>query len=356
MFRRSEKTAPLGWRGLARLAAVTLSVSTAGSSLAASPQCRQLEAELARLSRSSGDVTLSDAFAEAAEAQRDQIDLARARSSEFGCGRAVSGAMIAECAKLNAKIAEMEDNLGSLNRGQTGKNAQRERIRILDALELSGCNDQEPGDEGSVATAPAAEAPDAQPNGTIIRGGSSQNLVPNDSYSQHIVIEPEFGQATGDYRTLCVRTCDGYFFPMSNAASLSDFQRDQKSCEAGCPGTEIELFYHLSVGETQDNMVSARTGQPYNKLPTAFRFKRVDLPRQTACGCKVGQKRDFSILAGDGRAVPGVTDTKPAADAPAAPTRPVPDPDRKVRAVGPTFLPDPGEAIDLRVPAPTRAP
>ena len=34
-------------------------------------------------------------------------------------------------------------------------------------------------------------------------------------------------------------------------------------------------------------------------------------------------------------------------------TAEAPDDDRKVRVVGPAFLPDPEEAIDLRAPAPT---
>ncbi|TIM59449.1 MAG: DUF2865 domain-containing protein, partial [Mesorhizobium sp.] len=35
----------------------------------------------------------------------------------------------------------------------------------------------------------------------------------------------DMGQPHGEFRTMCVRTCDGYFFPMSNAASLGDFER-----------------------------------------------------------------------------------------------------------------------------------
>lgn len=341
--------------GSAWLGAAAISMLAAATSLAASPQCLQLEAELARLSPPAGSFVQSDEFAAAANTQQDQIDLARIKASDLGCGRAIAGDMIAECAELNARIAEMENNLGKLDRQPTRpvKNARRERIRILDAMQLAGCNDQDDEQEDAAAS---TEPLEDQIREAIIRGGSAQSLSPTESYPQHIVISRSQEQATGDYRTLCVRTCDGYFFPMSNAAALSDFQRDEKNCEASCPGTEIELFYHLNEGQPQESMVSARSGQPYRNLPTAYRFKRVDLPRVPACGCNVSLDKSFSVIAGEGRPVPSAPQAKPVEQAPTTITpRPAPDPDRKVRAVGPTFLPDPQAATGLRVPGPTPA-
>ncbi|WP_269929561.1 DUF2865 domain-containing protein [Aminobacter sp. HY435] len=293
---------------------------------------------------------LPNDYAAAADIQQDQIDLARIRAADLGCGRAISGATIVACAELNARIAEMEDNLGSLASGpapRPNKNTRRERIRIFDAMERAGCNNHEPEDE--VAAAPV---PDGQT--TIIRGGSAEELSYNEEYPQHIIVGPGAGHGTGEYRTLCVRTCDGFAFPMSNAASMADFQRDQKNCEASCPGTEIELFYHLADGEPQENMVSARSGAPYRELATAYRYRRVDLPRVPACGCNIAASRNYSIIGGDGRPV-APPKAQPKVEAPAAPAPPpAPAPDRKVRAVGPAFLPDPQAAIDLQAPAPTQ--
>lgn len=352
MFRRGGSEVRRA--GSTWLAAVALAILTSGTSFVASPQCLQLETELARL-QPPGSFVQSDEFAAAANTQEDQIDLARIKASDLGCGRAIAGDMIAECAALNAKIAEMENNLGNLDRqpARPNKSTRRERIRILDAMQLAGCNDQDDGQEDAATD---TEPLDDQIGGTIIRGGSAQSLSPTESYPQHIVISRSQEQAIGEYRTLCVRTCDGYFFPMSNAAGLQDFQRDEKNCEASCPGTEIELFYHLNEGQPQDSMVSARSGQPYRNLSTAYRYKRVDLPRVPACGCNVSQNRNFSVIAGEGRPVPSAPQAKPVEEVPAtiAP-RPAPDPDRKVRAVGPTFLPDPQAATGLRVPGPTPA-
>lgn len=355
MFGRGETKTILKRTGSAWLMAVVLSVLALDTSFAASPQCLKLEAELAHLpAQATGSFVQPDEFAAAADTQQDQIDLARIRASDLGCGRAISGDMIAQCAALNAKIAVMEDNLGKLD-GQSTRpnhNARRERIRILDAMQMAGCNDQTDGDESEATT---TEPPGV--GATIIRGGDTTSLSFNESYPNHIVIGRSQEQGIGEYRTLCVRTCDGYFFPMSNAADLSDFQRDEKNCEASCPGTEIELFYHLNAGQPQESMVSARSGQPYRNLQTAYRYKRVDLPRVPACGCNISQNRNFSVIAGEGRPLPSAPQAKPVVAEPPAPAapRPAPDPNRKVRAVGPTFLPDPQAAIDLRAPGPTPA-
>ncbi|MBT1154914.1 DUF2865 domain-containing protein [Aminobacter anthyllidis] len=342
--------------GVTWLLAAALSMLATGSSLAASAQCLELEAELASLPKqATGSFAQPDEFSAAANTQQDQIDLARIRASDLGCGRAISGDIIAQCATLNAKIAAMEDNLGKLN-GQSAhpnRNVRRERIRILDAMQIAGCNDQADEPEEATDNDPSEDRVGA----TIIRGGNTTTLSFNESYPQHIVVRRSQQQGVGEYRTLCVRTCDGYFFPMSNAADLSDFQRDEKNCEASCPGTEIELFYHMNAGQPQESMVSARSGQPYRNLATAYRYKRVDLPRVPACGCNVSLNRNFSVIAGEGRPVPSAPQAKPAEEpqTPVTP-RPAPDPNRKVRAVGPAFLPDPQAAIDLRAPGPTPTP
>lgn len=355
MFGRGTTTRAMRWPANALAAALSMIVASAA--LAASPQCLQLEVELARLpDQPGGSFVQSDEFAVAANTQRDQIDLARIRAADLGCGRAIAPDMVAACADLNARIARMEDNLGKLESRpamRPNRNARAERIRILDALERARCYDQ-PGEEEDATL--SAEPGANEAGVTIIRGGSSESLDADERYPQRIVIGRNQQQGTGEYRTLCVRTCDGYFFPMSNAAELSDFQRDEKNCEASCPGTDIELFYHLNTGQPGESMVSARSGQPYDNLETAYRYKRVDLPRVPACGCNVSLNSNFSVVAGEGRAVPKAA--KPAqedeAPLPVTPRAP-PDPDRKVRAVGPAFLPAPPTATDLRVPGPTPA-
>ncbi len=89
------------------------------------------------------------------------------------------------------------------------------------------------------------------------------------------------GLAAGSYRTLCVRTCDGYYFPISFAAKNSELKRDEAACHALCPGQEVALYVQ-PTGRDGGPSVSL-AGTPYAALPTAFRY-RSEYDRACTCG------------------------------------------------------------------------
>jgi hypothetical protein len=226
------------------------------------------------------------------------------------------------------------------------------------ALEAGGCRNggvtiirSSPADDDG---APQAEIPQLG-NGVVIhRSGES------------------FQQYGGEYRTSCVRTCDGYSFPMSSAATIGDFQRDQARCEAACPGADVEMFYERDGSGDLSRMISSVTGTPYAWLPNAFVYKRLDIARAPGCGC--GASRATSVVG----ILPG-TPAPPLVQRPgssiieagsgkravetAAPEAGNVDrsgqeieADRKVRVVGPVFLPGPLGATGRQAPAPRQAP
>jgi hypothetical protein len=86
----------------------------------------------------------------------------------------------------------------------------------------------------------------------------------------------------GTYRTLCVRTCDGFYFPISFSTVPSQFSTDAETCQAMCPGSEAVLYTHRNPGEDSSQMVSL-SGEPYTSLPTAFRFRT---EYDKACTCR----------------------------------------------------------------------
>src|SRR5690606_1433081 len=49
---------------------------------------------------------------------------------------------------------------------------------------------------------------------------------------------------SSNYRTLCVRTCDGYYFPISYSTIPSRFAEDERVCQRMCPAAEVMLFAH----------------------------------------------------------------------------------------------------------------
>lgn len=83
------------------------------------------------------------------------------------------------------------------------------------------------------------------------------------------------------YRTMCVRLCDGYYFPVSNATTHRTFQRDANMCEAGC-GAEARLFY-MPAGETDIDTMSDLTGLAYSALPNAYKYRKTLV---SGCTCK----------------------------------------------------------------------
>ena len=106
---------------------------------------------------------------------------------------------------------------------------------------------------------------------------------------------------------MCVRTCDGYYFPISYAASSARFAQDEKTCQRLCPASEAMLFSYRTTGEDITQATSIG-GQPYTALPKA--------PPATAAP-----------------ATAAPAGTPPPAAAEAEPGK------RPVRSVGPTFIP-----------------
>jgi len=88
--------------------------------------------------------------------------------------------------------------------------------------------------------------------------------------------------AGGTYRTLCVRSCDGYYFPISYSTTREHFAADQATCQQMCPAGDAELYYHAQSGEGPAEMLSLE-GTLYTSLPTAFRHLST---MDKACTCR----------------------------------------------------------------------
>ena len=92
---------------------------------------------------------------------------------------------------------------------------------------------------------------------------------------------PTLKRLGGTYKTLCVRLCDGFYFPISYSTRRERFAGDAKQCEQRCPGRS-RLFVHRNPGEDVDKMV-ALDGRPYSSLPTAF-LHRTQYVKDCTCG------------------------------------------------------------------------
>jgi Protein of unknown function (DUF2865) len=87
------------------------------------------------------------------------------------------------------------------------------------------------------------------------------------------------------YRTLCVRLCDGYYFPVSFSTLPNHFQRDADQCQSQC-AAPAELYYHQNPGGAVEQMVSASSQQPYTSLKSAWRYRKEFVQ---GCSCKAAE-------------------------------------------------------------------
>ena len=78
---------------------------------------------------------------------------------------------------------------------------------------------------------------------------------------------------------VCVRTCDGSFFPVSYSGGRTDTLGEV--CQALCPNAEMAL-YSFPFGGTIEEATSA-SGQPYSNLPSAGKFEKSFDPN---CSCR----------------------------------------------------------------------
>lgn len=102
------------------------------------------------------------------------------------------------------------------------------------------------------------------------------------------------------FRTLCVRLCDGYYWPVSFATTKDGLSDDASVCESSC-GSPVRLYYYSNPGGDPEAMRDMR-GNRYEKLPTAFLYRT---HYSSSCKCQpdpweeasLAKHRQFATLA-----------------------------------------------------------
>ncbi|TNC08235.1 DUF2865 domain-containing protein [Methylobacterium terricola] len=101
-------------------------------------------------------------------------------------------------------------------------------------------------------------------------------------------------------RTVCVRTCDGYLFPLANIDGRRAPQAHAQACAAACPGAETAL-YTVRAGQELEQAVSA-DGRPYRSLAAAFSYRT---KTSSSCSCNPGKGGYARLLLRDATLQPG---------------------------------------------------
>jgi hypothetical protein len=312
---------------------------------AANPMCPRLEAQLATIDHGGGDPAKDEQirrYQDAASRQQAELDRVTSQAKRMGCDSSgffsLFNGQSAQCGPVNNQIQQMRANLDqittSLERlrggGPGGSDRENQRRSVLLALAQNNCGPQ-------YANAVQQGGP----------GEFLNNLFGNNSPGQP---PADVGPQSGTYRTVCVRSCDGGYFPISFATVPGRFPDDEKTCKALCPAAEANLYAYRNPGEDMNQAVSI-SGQPYSSSPNAFRFRQEFNP---SCSCKAaGQTWSDALKSIDDKAAAEqqgdiIVTEESAKKMSRAPVKPGPAPAKK----GTTAATTPPDATATPAPAP----
>gem|GEM_PF-4625147 len=323
------------WKTCSVMVAATVAAVLLTAGPVRAQSCSDLQAQLNSASGGGGGANLAAARKRLATLQR--------QSSANGCKGSNSMGRPRACAGIDSSIRTVSGQVAALEaRGGGGDPSRRKRIQAQ--MVKKGCGDAAPARQQQAR--PAAPAPvevtteraGGRPefvvqNNRIVstkrtEGGGLLSLLfgggrstgPRDGGApgspatltslqpgpkttarsgEREAIDPD-GKVTyarhffggGSYRTLCVRSCDGYYFPISTVTSRSNFARDDAVCQSLCPAAAL---YAHSAGSESENMYRVADGRSYKELETAFAYRKAYNP---SCTCTFEAKM---IVSADGQ-------------------------------------------------------
>ncbi len=256
----------------AALAALT-AVLLGGDALA------QNAGECARLQQAIAQRHGSNGVQAAAERQRAELARTTASARSLGCENRkflfLGSDPPAQCGQINGQIARMQANLADLEAREGGGagdliarynaeclNAPARPTNIFEAL-FGGVARLVPQPEMETRVEPLDRGDEGSPNQTL----------PGEK--GHV-------EARAGSYAVCVRTCDGSFFPVSYTGTGSRADSLEEVCRALCPNADVAL-YSFPFGGTIDEAASSSNGEPYANLPDAGKFQQTYDPN---CSCR----------------------------------------------------------------------
>jgi hypothetical protein len=249
--------------------------------------CGELAARIAALGE--GSQTYSNHNSGAAQKQRAELDRTVRYARGLGCDRSqffLFDTKPAQCPGLNAQIQQMQAKLAQYQGGRdpAGNAAVRQQ---LTASYNAHCRGQvqaagQPPQRGFFETlfgifGPNPFSLEQQPPNGEVRPLPGEDLT-----------------LRGGSQAVCVRECDGGYFPLNLSVRQSDPDQLTGLCQALCPNAAVSV-YTRSPNQEINTAVSLDGDTPYSDLPNALRFETTFDP---ACTCKPAGQSWAEALAG----------------------------------------------------------
>lgn len=278
------KTIP---RRLAAFSALLLAASPgAAPARAENAYCTDLRAQIAR----AGQDGMAARYRAAAAKQRGEYGKLAARARQLGCDRQqflfFGDPPPAQCEGINARLSSLQGSIAAYEQGATDDS---QRQALMARYEVQ-CRAQ-PAARGAEPHSFFEElfgvnAPDQT------TGWREDPAPPQDSEGLGPGDDEDGARPQGGPMAICVRSCDGGFFPITYSARRSQLDDLNTLCRAMCPGAEAKL-YTQSQWKGLDSAVSV-DGEPYADHPNAHKF---ETSYDATCGCKPADQSWTEALA-----------------------------------------------------------
>ena len=217
----------------------------------------------------------------AADRQRAELDRTAAYAKSIGCDRRqflfFGAAPPPQCGEINAQVSRMRANLDELQqRAGGGPGGRGELIARFNAQ----CTRAQPQQQQPTNIFDAIF-------GAVARQPSDIQTLPLNPD------QPDSTEAQAGSKAVCVRACDGSFFPVSYSASQGRLGGLDDMCRALCPNADVSLYTYPPSGQIEQAV--SISGAKYMDLPNALKY-RTSL--DATCTCKRKGESWADALAG----------------------------------------------------------
>ena len=270
---------------IARRVALGLVLAAAVAAVSGGPvSAQQLSADCERLRVAIADASRGDSGAQyqaAADRQRAELDRTVAYAKSIGCDRRqflfFGAPPPPQCGEINAQVGRMRANLDELQqRAGGGPGGRGELIARFNAQCTTA--QQQPQQPANFLDA--------------IFGGNARQ--PNDVETLPLnPDQPESAEAQAGSKAVCVRACDGSFFPVSYSASQGRLTGLEDMCRALCPNADVSLYTYPPSGQIEQAV--SINGAKYMDLPNALKYRQ---SLDSSCSCKRKGESWADALAG----------------------------------------------------------
>jgi len=270
-----------GWIGSVLL------VTWSGSASSQQVDCPRLAAQIS--AANDKNTKMANSYAAAIAKIRDELDRTIQSARSLGCDQNRffpfnSGS--AQCPGLNGRIQQLQSTIAQYQSANDagGNSTLRQQLIASYNYYCRGGGQTAEQKPGFFEQLFGALMPNANPPPSL-------SQQPEDT-SRGVGEEPS--KPHGGSQVVCVRSCDGGFFPLSLSAQNSDPGQLANLCQALCPNAEVSV-YTRSPNREISSAVSIEGEVPYSEMPNALKFQKIFDP---ACTCKPPGKSWAEALAG----------------------------------------------------------